>query len=62
MNVVQIGDVTYGKNVASLTFYDSFCSNQRNPNHRYAMQLIVAKTSNSVGFGIILKDYNLIFW
>jgi C-terminal processing protease CtpA/Prc len=23
MNVVQIGDVTYGKNVASITFYDS---------------------------------------
>jgi hypothetical protein len=53
MNVVQIGDVTYGKNVASLTFYDSptFGPTKRNPNHRYAMQLIVAKTSNSVGFG-----------
>jgi hypothetical protein len=23
MNVVQIGDVTYGKNVASITLYDS---------------------------------------
>jgi C-terminal processing protease CtpA/Prc len=62
MNVVQIGDVTYGKNVASITFYDSptFVPTKRNPNQD--MQLIVAKTSNSVGFEIILKDYNLIFW
>ena len=53
INVVQIGDVTYGKNVASITLYDSptFSSTKRNPNHRYAMQPIVAKTSNSVGFG-----------
>ena len=53
INVIQIGDVTYGKNVASITLYDSptFGSINRNPNHRYAMQPIVAKTSNSLGFG-----------
>ncbi|MFV8347500.1 S41 family peptidase [Flavobacterium sp. ZB4P13] len=51
--VVQIGGLTYGKNVASITLYDSpsFGAVKRNPNHRYAMQPIVANTVNSVGFG-----------
>ena len=53
LNVVQIGELTYGKNVASVTLYDSpnFGAANRNPNHRYAMQPIVAYTVNSAGFG-----------
>jgi carboxyl-terminal processing protease len=66
INVVQIGDLTYGKNVASITLYDSpsFGSVNRNPNHRYAMQPIVAQSVNSVGFGDYLgglvPNYELI--
>ena len=53
IEVVQIGDVTVGKNVGSVTLYDSptFGTANRNPNHRYAMQPIVLKIVNSVGFG-----------
>lgn len=54
INVVQIGDVTTGKNVGSITVYDSpnFVSKEnRNPNHRYAMQPIVFKIVNADGFG-----------
>ena len=53
INVVQIGDVTVGKNVGSVTLYDSpsFSAENRNPNHKYAMQPIVLKIVNSVGFG-----------
>ena len=53
MEVVQIGDVTTGKNVGSVTLYDSptFGKDNRNPNHRYAMQPIVLKIVNAVGFG-----------
>lgn len=53
INVVQIGDVTTGKNVGSVTLYDSptFGAEGRNPNHRYAMQPIVLKIVNSDGFG-----------
>jgi carboxyl-terminal processing protease len=53
IDVVQIGDVTIGKNVGSVTLYDSptFGKNNRNPNHKYAMQPIVLKIVNSVGFG-----------
>ncbi len=53
IDVVQIGDLTFGKNVASITLYDSsnFSSKNRNPNHKYAMQPIVAKSVNKNGFG-----------
>ena len=53
ITVIQIGDVTVGKNVGSVTVYDSpdFSNEKRNPNHRYAMQPIVLKIVNSVGFG-----------
>jgi carboxyl-terminal processing protease len=53
INVVQIGDVTVGKNVGSVTLYDSptFEKKNRNPNHRYAMQPLVLKIVNSDGFG-----------
>ena len=53
ITVVQIGDITTGKNVGSVTLYDSptFGNENRNPNHRYAMQPIVLKIVNSVGYG-----------
>ena len=52
IQVVQIGDKTTGKNVGSVTLYDSptFSSQNRNPNHKYAMQPIVLKIANAVGF------------
>lgn len=53
INVVQIGDVTTGKNVGSLTLYDSpdFSATNRNTKHKYAMQPIVLKIVNSADFG-----------
>ncbi|MCG9792553.1 S41 family peptidase [Flavobacterium algicola] len=53
INVVQIGDTTVGKNQASTTLYDSanFTANNRNPNHKYAMQPIIAYTVNKNDFG-----------
>jgi len=53
IKVIQIGDTSYGKDVASVTLYDSpgFAKKNVNPSHRYAMQLIVAHSINSVGFG-----------
>ena len=53
IQVVQIGDKTTGKNVGSVTLYDSpnFAKQNVNPNHRYAMQPIVLKTTNAAGFG-----------
>ena len=53
ITVVQIGDLTVGKNVGSVTLYDSptFGKENRNPNHRYAMQPLVLKIVNGAGFG-----------
>ncbi|WP_395074731.1 S41 family peptidase [Flavobacterium sp.] len=53
VNVVQIGVKTTGKNVGSITMYDSpnFSKKGANPNHTYAMQPIVLKTVNKIGFG-----------
>lgn len=53
INVVQIGDITTGKNVGSITLYDSptFAKSDANPNHKYAMQPIVLKIVNKDGFG-----------
>lgn len=53
ISVVQIGDKTKGKNVGSVTLYDSptFGKQNRNPKHRYAMQPLVLKIVNSAGFG-----------
>ncbi len=52
ITVFQIGDKTTGKNVGSITLYDSpnFSSTNRNPNHKYAMQPLVLKTANKIGF------------
>ena len=53
IDVVTIGTKTTGKNVASVTLYDSpdFTANGRNGSHRYAMQPIVLKLVNADGFG-----------
>lgn len=53
INVIQIGDVTTGKNVGSVTLYDSpgFSKANRSNKHKYAMQPIVLKTVNNAGFG-----------
>lgn len=53
ITVVQIGDVTTGKNVGSITLYDSpnFGKSGVNPNHKYAMQPIVLKIVNTDNFG-----------
>ncbi|WP_284653408.1 S41 family peptidase [Flavobacterium terrisoli] len=53
VTVVQIGDVTTGKNVGSVTLYDSptFAKQNVNPSHKYAMQPIVLKIVNKDNFG-----------
>jgi len=53
INVIQIGGKTVGKNVGSVTLYDSpnFSKNNLNPDHRYAMQPLVLKVVNKNGFG-----------
>jgi C-terminal processing protease CtpA/Prc len=53
ITVVQIGDVTTGKNVGSITLYDSptFAKSNVNRNHKYAMQPIVLKIVNKDNFG-----------
>ena len=53
INVVQIGDITTGKNVGSITLYDSpnFGKSNVNPSHKYAMQPIVLKIVNKDNFG-----------
>jgi len=53
INVIQIGDVTTGKNVGSITLYDSptFEKEGVNPSHKYAMQPLVLKIVNADGFG-----------
>ena len=53
IDVVQIGDVTTGKNVGSITLYDSptFTKRDVSGSHFYAMQPIVLKVVNKNGFG-----------
>jgi len=53
ISVVQIGETTVGKNVGSVTLYDSptFGKANRNPNHKYAMQPLVLKIVNAADFG-----------
>lgn len=53
ISVVQIGETTVGKNVGSVTLYDSptFGKSGRNPNHKYAMQPLVLKIVNASDFG-----------
>ncbi len=54
MDVKLIGETTYGKNVGSITLYDSPTTDYQNkssanPNHLYAMQPIVFKIYNKNG-------------
>jgi carboxyl-terminal processing protease len=53
IEVVVIGDTTTGKNVGSVTLYDSknFGRSGASGSHKYAMQPIVLKTINAAGFG-----------
>ena len=53
IQVVTIGTKTVGKNVGSVTLYDSpdFTKKDLDPSHRYAMQPIVLKIVNKDGFG-----------
>ena len=53
IDVIQIGDKTAGKNVGSITLYDSptYAKTNVNPNHKYAMQPIVLKIVDKNGFG-----------
>lgn len=44
INVILIGDVTYGKNVASITMFEP-----NDPKNKWGMQPIVAKFFNSLG-------------
>ena len=53
MDVTLIGTTTVGKNVGSVTLYDSedfLRSSTLNPNHRYAIQPIISQLANSEGF------------
>ncbi len=53
MDVTLIGDATVGKNVGSITLYDSedySKSSSLNPNHTYAIQPIISQLANSEGF------------
>ncbi len=55
MDLTLIGTTTVGKNVGSVTLYDSpdegYVSKVGiNPNHTYAMQPIISQLANSVGF------------
>jgi C-terminal processing protease CtpA/Prc len=52
IDVVQIGSTSRGKYQASITIYDSpnLGRTDANPNHTYAMQPLIFKTVNSVGF------------
>lgn len=53
IDVTIIGETTVGKNVGSVTLYDSpdFTKHDVNGSHRYAMQPIVIRTVNKDGFG-----------
>ncbi|MEO9869526.1 S41 family peptidase [Ekhidna sp.] len=53
MDVTIIGTTSVGKNVGSVTLYDSedfLRSETLNPNHKYAIQPIISQLANSEGF------------
>ncbi|MDH7444088.1 S41 family peptidase [Aquimarina sp. 2201CG14-23] len=52
INVIQVGSASRGKFQASVTLYDSdnFGRTGANPGHTYAMQPLVLRSINSVGF------------
>jgi carboxyl-terminal processing protease len=49
-NLVTIGTRTVGKNVGSTTVYDMISATEKNPHHKWAMQPIILKISNSANF------------
>jgi carboxyl-terminal processing protease len=51
IDVIHIGETTYGKYQGSLTLYDSenFSAENINPSHNYALQPLVFKILNAVG-------------
>lgn len=53
INVIQVGTTTTGKNVGSITLYDSpsFSRDGRSTSHKYAMQPLTFKIVNKEGFG-----------
>lgn len=52
INVVQIGEKTVGKNLASITVKDWIdAQGNVNPKHKWALQLIVIRSENKDGFG-----------
>lgn len=53
IDVIQIGETTVGKNVGSVTLYDSpdFGRDGRSSKHKFAMQPIVIKMINADNFG-----------
>lgn len=60
ITVIQIGEATSGKNVGSITLYDSptFGIEDINSTHRYAMQPIVLRIANKEGFGEYTQGLN----
>lgn len=60
IDVIQIGDATVGKNVGSITLYDSptFQKQNVNPSHKYAMQPIVLKIANANDFSDYVNGLN----
>ncbi|MFJ1329307.1 S41 family peptidase [Capnocytophaga canimorsus] len=52
IKVIQVGDITVGKNQGSVTLYDIIDKQgTRNPKHKWAMQPLVLKIENSLGQG-----------
>lgn len=51
IDVIVAGETTTGKNVGSITVKDYTSTGAVNPNHKWAMQPLVLKITNSVGFG-----------
>lgn len=60
IDVVQVGTTTTGKFQASVTLYDSpsYRKNGVNLGHKYAMQPLVLKSLNSVGFTDYLDGFS----
>jgi len=59
ITIVQIGDTTIGKNVGSITLYDSptFTKKDVNTSHHYAMQPLVLKILNKNGSSDYAKGF-----
>jgi C-terminal processing protease CtpA/Prc len=63
IDITLIGSTTVGKNVGSITLYDSpetgyLRKEGINLNHRYAMQLIIIQLANSLGFSDYVNGFN----